>query len=92
MGQPSRLPSMTIRRPCENRARGEQNTMNEKKKRPPALVAFLPIGIAFIAIGMGGNSAFIPIGCAFIVIGIAGVARHRKTEPDSPPGDETRQS
>jgi len=66
--------------------------MSEKKKRPAALVAFLPIGIAFITIGISSNSAFIPIGCAFIVIGVAGMARHRKAAQDSPPDDETRQS
>ena len=66
--------------------------MSEEKKRPPALVAFLPIGIAFIAIGMSGSSAFIPIGCAFLVIGIAGIARNRKAAQDSPPEDETRRS
>jgi hypothetical protein len=53
--------------------------MSERTKKPPALVAFLAVGIAFITIGISNNSAFIPIGCAFIVIGIAGVAHHRKT-------------
>jgi hypothetical protein len=63
--------------------------MSEKKKRPPALMAFLAIGIAFITIGMSGNSAFIPIGCAFIVIGIAGIARSRKAARDASAPDET---
>jgi hypothetical protein len=66
--------------------------MHDKKKGLPALVAFFPIGIAFIVIGMSGNSAFIPIGCAFMIIGIAGIARHRKASQDGPPGDETRDS
>jgi hypothetical protein len=47
------------------------------------------IGIAFITIGMSGNSAFIPIGCAFIVIGIAGIARSRKAARDASAPDET---
>jgi len=64
----------------------------EKKKSPPALAAFLPIGIAFIAIGMSVNSVFVPIGCAFIVIGIAGIARRRKAGQGSPPEDENRDS
>ncbi len=66
--------------------------MNEKKKRPPALAAFLAIGIAFITIGMSGNSAFIPIGCAFIVIGIAGIARSRKALRDASAPEETEKN
>lgn len=65
--------------------------MSEKKKRPAALVAFLPIGIAFIAIGMSGSSAFIPIGCAFIVIGVAGIARSRKAGRNASAPDETKE-
>ncbi len=65
--------------------------IEEKKKRPPALMAFLPIGIAFIAIGMSGSSAFIPIGCAFLVIGIAGIARSRKAAGDVSASDETKE-
>ncbi len=65
--------------------------MSETKKRTPALAAFLVIGIAFITIGMSGNSAFIPIGCAFIVIGVAGIARSRKAEKDVSAPDETRE-
>jgi hypothetical protein len=62
--------------------------MSQEKKRPPALAAFLIIGIAFITIGISGNSAFIPIGCAFIVIGIAGIARSRKAaREETPPGE-----
>ena len=60
---------------------------DEEKKRPPALVAFLAIGIAFITIGLNGNGAFVSIGCAFLVIGIAGIARNRKAAQDSPPED-----
>jgi hypothetical protein len=63
--------------------------MSEKKKRPSALAAFAFVGIAFITIGMSGNSAFIPIGCAFIVIGIAGIARSRKAVRDASAPDET---
>jgi len=63
--------------------------MSDKKKRPLALTAFLFIGIAFITIGMSGNSAFIPIGCAFIVIGIAGIARSRKSLREKPDSDTT---
>jgi hypothetical protein len=66
--------------------------MLEKKKRSPALLAFLPIGIAFIAIGLSGNRSFVPIGCAFIVIGIAGLARRRKTGNDDTPIDPTQGS
>jgi hypothetical protein len=63
--------------------------MSNTKKRPVALTAFVFIGIAFITIGMSGNSAFIPIGCAFIVIGIAGIARSRKAARGNSASDET---
>jgi hypothetical protein len=65
--------------------------MSNKKKRPLAFTAFLFIGIAFITIGMSGNSAFIPIGCAFIAIGVAGVARSRKALRDGSAPDETQE-
>jgi hypothetical protein len=64
--------------------------MSDAKKRPLALTAFLFIGIAFITIGISGNSTFIPIGCAFIVIGIAGIARSRKAARDASATDETK--
>jgi ABC-type antimicrobial peptide transport system permease subunit len=63
--------------------------MSEKKKRPPALAAFLVVGIAFITIGISSNSAFIPIGCAFIVIGIAGIASSRKAAREETPPDDS---
>jgi len=66
--------------------------MSEKKVRPPALAAFLVIGIGFITIGIGGNSSFIPIGCAFIVIGIAAIARARKIANDGSASNEDRDS
>jgi hypothetical protein len=65
--------------------------MSEKKGRPPALAAFLVIGIAFITIGVSGNSAFIPIGCAFIVIGVAGIARSKKALRDAAASDERKE-
>lgn len=65
---------------------------DEKKKRPPALVAFLAIGIAFITIGLNGNGAFVSIGCAFLVIGIASIARSKKAARDASAPDETRNS
>ncbi len=65
--------------------------MSDKKKRPLALTAFLFIGIAFITIGMRGNSAFIAIGCAFIAIGAAGIARSRKALRDASASDETKE-
>ena len=72
------------------RARSDgYSKMSGRSKRPPALVAFLPIGIAFIAIGISQNSPFIAIGCAFIAIGIAGVAHHRKAALEDPDPDET---
>lgn len=65
--------------------------MSQEKKRPPALAAFLVIGIAFITIGISGSSAFIPIGCAMIVIGIAGIARSRKDTAENPTPEETNE-
>jgi hypothetical protein len=63
--------------------------MSKGKKRPQALLAFLFIGIAFIAIGISNNSSFVAIGCAFIVIGIAGIAHRRKSLREKPDSDTT---
>ena len=63
--------------------------MSQKAKRPAALVAFLAIGIAFIAIGISNNKAFIAIGCSFIVIGLAEIARHRKSAQEDTSSEET---
>lgn len=40
-------------------------------------MGLLGVGLAFTAIGLGGQKAFLGIGLAFLVIGIAGLARSR---------------
>jgi hypothetical protein len=62
---------------------------NGKNKLPPT-AAFLFIGIAFVAIGISGNTPFVAIGCAFIAIGVAAIARHRRNAPGAPPDGETK--
>ena len=48
------------------------------RDRNAAGVAFVGVGIAFIAIGASGRSAFIAIGMVFLVIGLAAFVRaHR---------------
>ncbi len=60
--------------------------MASGRSRIPPLGAFLPIGAAFIAIGISGNPAFVAIGCAFLAIGVAAIARHRRGDDR---GDES---
>ncbi len=40
--------------------------------------AFLALGIAFIAIGIGGQKTFIPIGIVFMVVAALGLRRSRR--------------
>jgi hypothetical protein len=61
--------------------------MSNGNRHLPPTAAFLLIGIAFVAIGISGNSSFTAIGCAFIAIGIAAIARHRKASRGEPPRD-----
>jgi len=36
---------------------------------------FLPIGVAFVILGLNGTVAFIYVGIAFLVLGISGLIR-----------------
>lgn len=40
--------------------------------------AWLGIGAAFLAIGVGGQTPFIGVGAAFLALGLASLARSRK--------------
>ena len=42
-------------------------------------MAFVVVGVVFIAIGSSGQRAFIPIGVAFVVIGFIFIARQRRS-------------
>ena len=66
--------------------------MTKRKQKLPPTAAFLFIGIAFVAIGISGNSSFVAIGCAFMVIGIAAIARHRKALREDSTGGATPDS
>ncbi|MEO8431527.1 MAG: hypothetical protein ABI592_08460 [Acidobacteriota bacterium] len=46
-----------------------------KARNSSAGVAFVGVGIAFIAIGASGRNAFIAIGLAFLAIGLAAFYR-----------------
>jgi hypothetical protein len=46
-------------------------------KRTPGM-AFLIIGVAFLALGASGRRAFLGIGVAFFAIGVAFLARERR--------------
>jgi drug/metabolite transporter (DMT)-like permease len=53
-------------------------------------IAFIVIGVVFIAIGSSGQRAFLGIGAAFIVIGMVSLVRQRRAEgPDKSPPDNT---
>ncbi len=41
-------------------------------------IAFLVIGIVFIAIGSSGRSAFVAVGAAFVAIGVVMMVRQRR--------------
>lgn len=41
-------------------------------------MAFLTIGLAFIAIGASGQRAFLGIGAAFLAIGLAALVRQKR--------------
>ena len=47
-----------------------------KKNSGPA-IAFIAIGVTFLAIGSSGRRAFLVIGAAFIVIGLISLRRQR---------------
>ena len=59
---------------------------SRNKARP--LVAFIPIGIALMVVGMNSNAGLIGAGVVFLIIGIAGVSRNRKSQGS---GDEPRE-
>lgn len=41
-------------------------------------VAFIPIGVAFMVIGLNGPTAFIGVGAGFLAIGLAALRRRRE--------------
>jgi hypothetical protein len=43
-------------------------------------IAFIVIGVVFIAIGSSGQRAFLGIGAAFIVIGMLSLVRQRRAD------------
>ena len=44
-------------------------------------IAFLVLGVVFIAIGSSGQRAFLGLGAAFAVIGLISLIRQRRAEP-----------
>jgi LPXTG-motif cell wall-anchored protein len=42
-------------------------------------LAFLAVGVAFLALGSSGQRAYLPIGLAFIVIGVIFILRRRRS-------------
>ena len=51
-------------------------------------IAFIVLGVVFIAIGSSGQRAFLGVGAAFAVIGLVSLIRQRRAEgrDKSPPG------
>jgi drug/metabolite transporter (DMT)-like permease len=43
-------------------------------------IAFIVLGVVFIAIGSSGQRAFLGIGAAFIVIGMVSLVRKRRAD------------
>ena len=63
--------------------------MNKKKGKNPSQVAFIPIGIALMVIGMNNNPGLIGAGVVFLIIGMSAVVRSRKAQaPDDEPMDD----
>ena len=52
--------------------------MSETGNKKQAGAAWLGIGAAFLAIGVGGQTPFIGVGAAFLALGLASLARSRK--------------
>ncbi len=52
-------------------------TPQTPRPSPAAGLGFLGVGLAFLAIGIGGQPAFIGVGGAFLALGIALMARRR---------------
>ncbi len=42
-------------------------------------VAFVAVGIAFMAIGAGGQRAFLALGAVFLVLGLAAYAKSHRS-------------
>jgi hypothetical protein len=47
-------------------------------------IAFIAVGVAFIALGSSGQRAFLPIGVAFALIGLPRLQRAASAGPLSP--------
>jgi hypothetical protein len=52
--------------------------MPKDSRRVAPQAAFIPIGAAFIAIGMNGNRGLVAAGIVFMIAGIAAVVQKRK--------------
>lgn len=52
--------------------------MSNDSRKVARQAAFIPIGVAFIVIGMNGNNALVVAGIVFVIAGITGVVQKRK--------------
>ena len=52
--------------------------MQPRKNLKGAAAGFIGVGVAFLAISLGGQTAFMGIGMAFFAIGIAFLAKSRR--------------
>ncbi len=57
-------------------------TKTTARKRPPRYKAFFALGLVFLILGIGNNTAFIGVGAVFFIIGAAGLAKERKARQD----------
>ena len=63
--------------------------MKKDDKKRSRKVAFIPIGIALMVIGMNNNPGLIGAGIVFLIIGMSAVVRSRKAQaPDDEPKDD----
>ena len=52
--------------------------MKDMKSQRASSMAFIAIGVVFIAIGSSGQRAFLGLGAVFIVLGFVMLARQRR--------------
>ena len=63
--------------------------MYKKQRKNQSQVAFIPIGIALMVVGMNSTPGLIGAGVVFLIIGMSAVVRSRKARaPDDKPKDD----